>query len=738
MPYTINRYSGVELVVLDDGTIDTTTTLGLVGRNYVGYGETQNENFLFLLENFANDFPPARPISGQTWYNTTLNLLNVYDGTQWVVVGNPTLAVSPPENPPPGALWYKNPPGVLYVWDGNIWVLIGPEKVEGFASTKARSALLADTEGINHPVILLEVNGSVIGIVSSVPFRIGLTNPIPGFDRLLAGITMSGLTKIHSDVEGVADRAVRLENKRTINGIGFDGQEDIVITSGTTRPLIRGQFLTGDNFDGTQPVTWGVDAASGNVVGKIVLRNSSGDFSAGTITANLVGNVTGNVTAADGVSTFAEVRAAKFVGATLTGNAFSATKLATGRTINGVFFNGTEDITITADAENLTGIFLNDNVKASSLESVGTLQDLRVADLGVMVGNSSQLKLFIDNGNPTVKVQLPNTPLNFEIVDPLQPGGSTDLNFIPSSISLSQGGLQAPAFIPDTENVTNLGHPAAKWNNVYANNIRATDVYGATFHGNADSATTAVTSTHLAGGTRGAIPYQTAAGSTALLPPGADGQVLQSNASGDPVWGTSFIRGMVMQWYGPSNAVPSGWAVCDGANGTPDLRNKFVIGAGSTYGLGDTGGATSSTSSGQTVSFSGTTANAGSHSHNGVTDGHTITPAEMPAHTHLFTDTYAIIGDYGLGGSTGPVRDRNGTYIYPSFYTNGNASDGDQDNGSYGFPSVTESAGGNQSHDHPIRADGVHSHTVSGTASVSGLTVTTVPPYVALFYIMKL
>jgi hypothetical protein len=738
MPYTINRYSGVELVVLDDGTINTTTTLGLVGRNYVGYGETQNENFLFLLENFANDFPPARPLSGQTWYNTTLNLLNVYDGTQWVVVGNPTLAASAPENPPPGALWYKNPPGVLYVWDGNVWVLIGPEKVEGFASTKARSTTLLDTNDTSHPVILLEVNGSVLGIVSSVPFTIGITNPVVGFSRLLAGITMSGLTKIRSDIEGVADRALRLENKRTINGIGFDGLDNIIIKSSTTRPLIRGQFLTGDNFDGTESATWGVDAASGNVVGKIVLRNSSGDFSAGNITANLIGNVTGNVTAVDGVSSFAEVRATKFVGATLTGNAFSATKLENGRTINSVFFNGTENITITADAETLSGIYLNNNIKSSSLEQVGVLTDLSIGDLGVKIGGSQQLKFFIDSGVPTVKVQLPNTPLNFEITDPIQPGGVTDLNFIPSSISLSQGGLQAPALIPDTENVTNLGHPTAKWNNVYANNIRATDVYGATFHGNANSATTAVTSTHIAGGTRGSILYQSASGTTAMLPPGADGQLLQSNASGDPVWGASFIRGMVMQWYGPSNAVPSGWSVCDGSNGTPDLRNKFVVGAGATYGLGTTGGATTSSSNNQTVTFSGSTDNAGSHSHNGSTDGHTITPAQMPSHTHLFTDTYAIIGDYGLGGSTAPVRDRNGTYIYPSFYTAGNGTDGDQDNGAYGFPSVTESAGGNQSHAHVIRADGVHGHTLSGSATVSGITLATVPPYVALFYIMKL
>jgi hypothetical protein len=49
MPYIINKYSGSELVVLQDGTLDTSTSIGLLGRNYVGYGEVQNENFLFLL-----------------------------------------------------------------------------------------------------------------------------------------------------------------------------------------------------------------------------------------------------------------------------------------------------------------------------------------------------------------------------------------------------------------------------------------------------------------------------------------------------------------------------------------------------------------------------------------------------------------------------------------------------------------------------------------------------------------
>ena len=53
--------------------------------------------------------------------------------------------------------------------------------------------------------------------------------------------------------------------------------------------------------------------------------------------------------------------------------------------------------------------------------------------------------------------------------------------------------------------------------------------------------------------------------------------------------------GGVILWHGASNAVPKGWAICDGTNGTPDLRDRFVIGAGGKYGLDATGGAASAT-----------------------------------------------------------------------------------------------------------------------------------------------
>ena len=84
MAYTIIRSNGSTLTTIQDGTINTTSTsLGLPGRNYAGYGQTLNTNLVKLTENFAYDTPPANPLKGQLWFNTTAGTLNVCpaDGT---------------------------------------------------------------------------------------------------------------------------------------------------------------------------------------------------------------------------------------------------------------------------------------------------------------------------------------------------------------------------------------------------------------------------------------------------------------------------------------------------------------------------------------------------------------------------------------------------------------------------------------------------------------------------------
>ena len=77
----------------------------------------------------------------------------------------------------------------------------------------------------------------------------------------------------------------------------------------------------------------------------------------------------------------------------------------------------------------------------------------------------------------------------------------------------------------------------------------------------------------------------------------------------------AFVKGMIILWYGDTNNVPNGFALCDGTNDTPDLRDKFVVGAGSAYTPGDTGGA----------------------------DSVTLTVDQIPPHTHTYIDQYVVI-----------------------------------------------------------------------------------------------
>ena len=517
MAYVINKFSGEELIVLDDGTLDTTTSLGLVGRNYVGYGETQNENFLFLLENFANSAPPSRPIVGQIWFNTTDATAYAYDGTQWNPIGAASVSATTPTNNNKGALWLKTPVNQLFVYTGTEWRFIGPEAVEGFGSTRARSGSLDNTAGDPRPVIFLETNGTVFAICTASAFVINPSNSVIGFSNVLqAGINLSETAKINGSITGNAATADQLATARLINGVPFNASSNITVTANTTNTLKKGTYIAGSDFDGSVERTWSVDASSANLLGKVVARNSEGGFSAGTISATFVGDLTGNVTASSGVSTFNTVQANQFVGSQLTGNAATATRLATERSINGVNFDGTRNITVAASAETLTGNAINNSVTLSALTQVGTLSSLTVNDSGIFVGSGTQLRVFVDSSVPTIRSTTGR--LNFDM------GGSgPDINFVDSATSLSLGGPNAPAVIGD--NNTNLGITGYKFNGIYANNL----------FGNAATATLSTNATNLVGGGLGAIAVQQSVGVTGFLGLGADNSVLRARPGG-PIW----------------------------------------------------------------------------------------------------------------------------------------------------------------------------------------------------------
>ena len=184
MAYVINKTDGTQLVVLQDAAVDSTTSLSFVGRNYVGYGEIQNENFLFLLENFANISAPTTPIKGQVWFDTSLSILKIYDGANWVETGSANVGATAPVTPAIGTFWLKNVSTAaapadpsLHVYDGTNWIKIGPETADGYLPTRATTTTLLATNGTTYPVIELKVNGITIGIIASNAFTIDPTNP---------------------------------------------------------------------------------------------------------------------------------------------------------------------------------------------------------------------------------------------------------------------------------------------------------------------------------------------------------------------------------------------------------------------------------------------------------------------------------------------------------------------------------------------------------------------------------
>jgi len=190
MAYQIDRFNGTFLVSVDDQTLNSTATdLRFVGRNYSGYGEIENENFLHLLENFANSSAPPRAISGQTWFDTSTKKLKIYDGNKFKVTTGAESSATAPTGLAVGDFWWDNQNEQIQVWNGTGFILVGPEKSPIYGATSTAPAVVKDQSGSDRQIIKFQVNGEVIAIVANTAFDLSqVINPITGFFHLEPGI----------------------------------------------------------------------------------------------------------------------------------------------------------------------------------------------------------------------------------------------------------------------------------------------------------------------------------------------------------------------------------------------------------------------------------------------------------------------------------------------------------------------------------------------------------------------
>jgi hypothetical protein len=171
MAYTINKTDGTILATVADGQIDQLSSdITLIGKNYSGFGETLNENFVKMLENFANSIRPERPIRGQIWFDTTETKLKVYTGTAFVPVSSATISDVQPITLGVGDLWFNNNDKQLYFYDGSSVILLGPSYSvsQGLSGFKVQTIL--DRNNTSRVITLLYTNGTLLGIFSKDEF----------------------------------------------------------------------------------------------------------------------------------------------------------------------------------------------------------------------------------------------------------------------------------------------------------------------------------------------------------------------------------------------------------------------------------------------------------------------------------------------------------------------------------------------------------------------------------------
>ncbi len=232
MPYTINftDVTNKGSVTVEDNEINVSTSLSLVGRNTTSYGVEFNQNFLKILENFANASSPSNPVEGQLWYDTTVGSeqLRVYDGTNWVASGGLKKATNQPEaaSSTTGDLWVDTDNQQLYLYTGSGWTLIGPEYAGGLSTGVSPVTILAQ-DNKEYTALQVDINAKPVAIISADTFT--ARAEINGFGQINPGINLST-----ADITG--DGAARF--------YGPAEQAENLVVAGTKVPAAN--FLRGD------------------------------------------------------------------------------------------------------------------------------------------------------------------------------------------------------------------------------------------------------------------------------------------------------------------------------------------------------------------------------------------------------------------------------------------------------------------------------------------------------------
>ena len=417
--------------VLLDGTADTSTGLTLIGRNYTNYGQVQNDNFVKLLENFADPLPPSQSINatvllqGQLWYDTVNQKLMVYDSEEFIPVSQRSVGSTAPTTTYTGDQWWDSTNNQLKVWTGSAWLLIGP----AYSSVNGKGGVfvetVTDTNSVTHTVLNNYINGNLVSVTSYDP-TFSTTESLYSsyFSTIEPGINLASTmffngTAANSVAVGglVRSQLVRTDVDNAITGsLSLSG----ALSLNNANIGYNAGALVVNNFNNNSNVDFYVHGTSGNVNALHI------DGSTGLV------SVTGNAVSNNGVTTKSYVDSA-------VANAVAyATNL-----------NNTTSYNSNTIGTELTGCIA---VLTSSLNAnIGTFQGQVTANLAATTTN-------LNSNIASMNANITGANVVISAIESILP------YFAPANSPFLTGTVQVPDTTQTTTYATNLGPD----NNPYA------------------------------------------------------------------------------------------------------------------------------------------------------------------------------------------------------------------------------------------------------------------------------
>lgn len=372
MAYNITLTDGTAFATIADGTINQDSSVTLVGKNYAGYGIFLDENFIQMLENFADNTAPPAPLTGQLWWDSTPgnSLLKVYNGTIWKTISAATSSGTAPTSNVTGDLWYDSTNQQLKVYTGSSFIVVGPAFTSSEGTAGAIPESINDIGSTPHFVTSLYVNSNRVAIVSYDSVFTPQSPISTWFPRIYPGITANisiggsfsgnliSLGNITASAGGTSNVAVL-----SALGVGVTG---IVSASGN---ITGGNITTGGTATVTGNVTGGNLAIGG-------LATITGNITGGNITTGGSITATGNITSTANVAG-GNVKSTGIVSSTGT---VTGGNIATGGSLT---VAGTGNITgNVTSAANIAGVNI---IASTNVSAVGNVAGT------YFIGNGSQL-----------------------------------------------------------------------------------------------------------------------------------------------------------------------------------------------------------------------------------------------------------------------------------------------------------------------------------------------------------